>query len=110
MLKDEADAALLGALEGHVLVGDDDLAGVGALEAGDDAQQGRLARAARPQQGGETALGDLEVDVLERLEVAEALGHAVGLDPHAISLSLLPRTVMTSSTSSESTASSVLAE
>ena len=48
--------------------------GVGRLEPGDDPQQRRLARAARAQQRRQRPLGDLERDVVERGEVAEALG------------------------------------
>ena len=53
-----------------------DPAGVGSLEPGDDSQQRRLARAARAEQRRQRALGDLELDVGERLEVAEMLGQA----------------------------------
>ena len=43
------------------------------LEAGDDAQQGRLAAAGRTDEDDELALIDFEVDVLEHLDGAELL-------------------------------------
>ena len=51
----------------------DDAAGVVHLEPVDAADQGRLARARRPDDDDDLALGDLEVDVLQRLERAEPL-------------------------------------
>ena len=50
-----------------------DPAGVGLLEAGDHAQQRRLARARRPEQREELAGLDGEVQGVDRHEVAEAL-------------------------------------
>ena len=73
VLEDEADVAPLRREPGRVLAREQDLAGVGALEAGDDAQQGRLAGAARAEHGRERAVGDLERDVVEGGEGAEAL-------------------------------------
>jgi hypothetical protein len=78
VLEDEADAALLRRQPRRVGAAHDDRAGVGHLEAGDHAQQRRLARAARPEQRGQPAVGRLERDVVEGGEVAEALGD--GLD------------------------------
>jgi len=43
-----------------------DPAGAGVDQGGGDADQGRLARAVRPQQGEEIAFGDLELDALQR--------------------------------------------
>src|SRR3712207_8533768 len=48
----------------------------------DDAQQGRLAAAARAEQRGQLPGRDREVDVLEGDEVAEALADAGDLDAH----------------------------
>ena len=49
------------------------------LEPGEAAEQGRLAAARRPEQDDEVAVGDLEVDVVDRGELAEGL--ADGLEP-----------------------------
>ena len=73
MLEHEADVALLGRELGGVDALDLDRAGVGVLEPGDDAQQGRLAAAARAEQRGELPAGMLTDDVVEGDEVAEAL-------------------------------------
>ena len=73
VLEDEADVPLLRRERGRVLAGDQDLALVRPLEPGDDPEQGRLAGAARPEQRGERAAFDLERDVVEGDEVAEAL-------------------------------------
>ena len=85
VLEDEADAALLRHDVRDVVVADHDPADVGHLEAGDDAQQGRLAAAARPEQRGERAVRDLDVDILECGEVAEALRDVLRPDGHAAS-------------------------
>ena len=53
-----------------------DLAAIEALEAGDDAQQRRLAAARRAQNAGETAGLDGQVHAVEDLEVSERLAHA----------------------------------
>src|SRR5262249_33616508 len=53
-----------------------DLAGVGALEPVDTAQQRRFARARRAQDTDGLALLDLEADVGQHVERAEMLGHA----------------------------------
>src|ERR1700733_10916337 len=108
VLEDESDAAILRSGPGHILAGDPDRATVRLLEAGDDAQQGRLARAARPEQCGQPALGHVERDVVERDKVAEPLGDPVCLDPHCRSFRR-PNSVITSSTAIEITASSVAA-
>ena len=57
-------------------VGHEHLAVVGSLEPGQDAQQRRLARAARAQQRDELAAADVEVDAVEHDVVAERLGDA----------------------------------
>ena len=51
VLEDKAGAPLVGALLCDLLAVEIDAAGVGKLQPRDQAQQGRLARAARPQQG-----------------------------------------------------------
>src|SRR3954470_6442717 len=80
VLEDEADAAALRGQGGGVLVRDDDAPGVGQLEAGDHAQQRRLARAAGPEQRSERAVLHVEGDVVERAELPELLRHAVNRD------------------------------
>ena len=74
VLEHEADAALLRRQLRRVAAGDDDRAGVGLLEPGDDPQQRRLAASRGPEQRGQRAVGHLERDVVERGEVAEPLG------------------------------------
>ena len=44
-------------------------------EAGDDAQQRRLAAAARPEQRDELAAGKVELDAVDRGDIAEAMRH-----------------------------------
>src|SRR6185503_11910026 len=61
---------------GHALAVDVELALGDALEAGDHAQQGRLAAARRADEHAELAGLDLEVDTLEDLGLAEPLGDA----------------------------------
>ena len=51
-------------------------AGVGLLEPGDHAQRRGLARAGRAEQDEERALGDVELELLQRLDVAERLRDA----------------------------------
>src|SRR4029077_552625 len=67
-----------------------------ALEEIHAAQQGRLARAAGPDDGDALALGELEIDALQHLERAEALmeiddaderGHGRQPGPIAIAMS-----------------------
>ena len=85
VLEDEADAALLRHDAGHVPIADQDASRVGRLEPRDDAQQRRLAAAARPEQRRERAVRDLDPDVVERREVAEALRDVLSLDGHEAS-------------------------
>ena len=56
------------------------LARVGLVEAGDEAQRGRLAAAARPEQRDELALSEREVDALERRHGAEGAPQPSELD------------------------------
>jgi hypothetical protein len=85
VLEDEADAALLWHDAGHVFVPDHDATRIGRLESGDDAQQRRLAAAARPEQRRERAVRDLDPDIVECREVTEALGDVLSLDGHEAS-------------------------
>src|SRR6185436_17465645 len=68
----------------HVLSAqEDDAARVGGLEAGDDAQERRLARARRAEEGREAAVGDVEADVLEDALAGERLRDRAYFDAHA---------------------------
>ena len=80
VLEDHADAAPLGRDEGRRAgedpVVDADLAGVGALQAGDAAQEGGLAAAARTEQGDQPARRHRQVDAPQHLGGAEGLREA----------------------------------
>ena len=54
---------------------EDDLTGGCVVEAGRDIQQGRLARAGRPHDGGEGAAVDIEGDPVERADLTISSGH-----------------------------------
>ena len=82
MLEDEADLALLRRRRRRVPAVDHDLAGVELLEPGDRPQQGRLAAAARPEQGRQRAVWDVDRDVVKRLKVTKALARALDCDSH----------------------------
>ena len=66
-------AAYLGRVGQHVDAGDLGPAGVGAQQRGEDAHRGRLAGAVGPEQPQHGALGHLQVDAVERLDVAVVL-------------------------------------
>ena len=82
VLEHEADISFLGRERRGVLAREEDLACVRGLEPGDDAQQRRLARAARAEERSERAALDVEGDVVERDEVAEALGDVANENGH----------------------------
>ena len=92
-LEDHAHPALLG-IEEHALRrrGEQrarrrDLARVGRLEAGDEPQRGRLAAAARPEQGHERPGRDVEVHVVDGGRRSEGLREPDHPDVlHALSL------------------------
>jgi hypothetical protein len=84
VLEDEADVAVLRREVGGVDALDRDRALVGVLEAGDDAQQRRLAAAARAEQRGEPTRRDVHRDVVEGDEVPEALVDVADLDAHEV--------------------------
>src|SRR5262249_36833170 len=60
-----------------------DGAGLVRQRAAQAVDQGALARAVRPDQAEALALGDVEVDALERDEAAEALAEALDLQQRA---------------------------
>ena len=80
VLEDHADAAPLGRDEGRRAgqdpIADADLAGVGALQAGDAAQEGGLAAAARAEQRDQPARRHRQVDAPQHLGGAEGLRQA----------------------------------
>ena len=76
MLEDEGDVARRRRQRRDVRAADGDRAGVGLLEPGDQPQRRGLAGAGRPEQHDELAVGDVEVEAVDRLMVAEALGDA----------------------------------
>jgi hypothetical protein len=70
-LRDQADLAPRRAIVAHhVVAGGEHRAFAGRDQPANDADQGRLARAVRPEQGEDLALADVQVDALERLEAA----------------------------------------
>ena len=84
LLEDHADAARLGldplAGAGDRAAADPHAAGVGPLEAGDQPQQRRLARAARAEHGEEAAALEPQVDAVDGEPLVEAAREAVCLD------------------------------
>ena len=81
------------------LAADFDVAGVGVLESGDGAKQRALAAAGRPDQHGELAVGNVEVDAANRANRAVALVQGANSDvrhlvaPHPLKApSVSPRT------------------
>ena len=103
--KDQVRRKLDELLELVGLAADLDLAAVWPLEPGDDAQERRLAGPRRPQQRRERAVGNVDRDVVESEEVAEALRDVVDLD-HVVSSLRRFRTVIATSVASAIAASS----
>src|SRR5271170_3099052 len=83
MLKDETDLALADADGAGVLAMEQHLAGVRCLQPRDYSQQRGLARARQPQQRDQLAGFDMQVDIINRYEVAELLADVSELDTHA---------------------------
>ena len=75
-----ADFAYVGVGARDAILLDPDLAGVEVLEPVHAAQEGALARAGRADDEDDLALGDLEVDAPEGLDLAEVLARV--LDPN----------------------------
>src|SRR5204863_9523245 len=76
MLEDEADAALLRGERGRLLAGDEDVARVGHLEPRDHAQKRRLTAPAGTEESRQRSALDVDRDIVQRQEVAEALRDA----------------------------------
>ncbi len=83
LLEHETDAALLGRLGQPAFAVDLDVAAVGIIETGENAQQGGLARTRSAEQGDELAVGDVEIDTAEHRLLAELLVEGFDLDGHA---------------------------
>ena len=99
VLEDEADVPLLRSERGGVLSAEEDLSRVRGLEPGDDAEQRRLARAARAEESRQRSALDVERDVVEGDEVAETFRDVANEDGHVRRLSSFGRmTVMATST------------
>ena len=84
VLEDEADIAIAGVQVRRFGAGKEDLALIGRFHTGDDAQQRGLAAARRTEERNEFAGRNVEVDVVERDEIAEALGDVADFDTHQV--------------------------
>ena len=80
LLQHQRHVALGSAPVGDVDAVDEDLAGGRLLQSGDQAQRRRLAGAGLAEQHEELAVGDVEVEVLQRGVAAEVLGDVLELD------------------------------
>ena len=74
---------------GHVLAVDLDAAGIGRLQPGQQAEQRGLAAARAAQQGEQLAAGDLEIDIVDGDDGAEALGRPFNPDDGLCQLGML---------------------
>ena len=84
VLEHEADAPLLHGEARRVQRVEVDGAAMRRVEAGDHAQQRRLARTRRAEQRDELAPGDVERDVAQGRVRAEIQLHALDADPNAL--------------------------
>ena len=76
-LEHHRDVAVLGMHVVDVALADEDIAARARLEPGDDREQRGLAAARGPEQDQEAAVLELDVDVVEHLDGAEALADAL---------------------------------
>ncbi len=83
VLKDEPDCPISRAGVGRVLALEQHRARIGSLQAGDDAQQRRLAAARGPEERDELSRGDGEAHVLHGREAAVRLGYVADVDRHS---------------------------
>src|SRR5713101_476389 len=79
-LEHHSHVALVGRDVRDVLAVDDDPSVVGPVEAGDEAERGRLAAAGRAEQREELALPQLDLDSVERLDAAEVAVEVLQLE------------------------------
>ena len=84
MLEHEADAAVAHRNVGRVLVAEIDVAAVGVFEAGDHAQDRRLAGARGAEQRDQLAALDVERDAVHGAERVEGLHDIVEADLHGV--------------------------
>jgi hypothetical protein len=89
VLEHEADLAVADIDRRHVGAADPQAAGIGMLQPGDDAQQGRLARAGGAEQGAEMPRLDVEADPRQGAELLKPLLDPAKLDAHRLCLLLL---------------------
>ena len=82
MLKDKPDLTLTQRGGGNVLTAKVDRTAVGEFQSGDNAQQCGFTRTGWPQQGDQFAGFNLQVDVVQRLELAELFVDSVQCDFH----------------------------
>jgi hypothetical protein len=82
VLEDKADPPVAGAPVRGLFLSEENRAALGKLQAGDDPQQRRLARAGRPEQRDQLSCLHLEAHVLERRELAKRLRDIADLDAH----------------------------
>ena len=75
---------------GHVLAVDEEPAGIGRLEARQQAQQRGLAAARAAQQGKQLAAFDDEIDLVDGGDRAEALGEPFDADDRAAAHIIVP--------------------
>ena len=80
VLKDHGDVALMRLEVGHGLGIEHDLAGRGPLEPGDAGERRALAAAGRAEQSQELAVGDPDVQAIDRGDLAESLGQLLERD------------------------------
>ena len=79
VLEDGVDIPLVGGEGGDVPALQDDAAGIGGFQAGDDAEGGGFAAAAGAQEGDKLPLLDIDADAPEDLGIAECLGNILEL-------------------------------
>ena len=72
VLEDHADPARMGCDVGDVTRVDEDSAGLGRFETGDDSQEGRLSAAARAEQGDAFAGRDVQREIREQIPTVVA--------------------------------------
>src|SRR5262249_59677066 len=75
-LKDQADVALIGRDPFHSAAADNNLAGIGLVQTGNEPHGRRLAAAAGSNDREKLAAVDLEIDCIDRGDGAESLGDA----------------------------------
>jgi len=85
MLEDEADAAFAQFLAAHILIVEEDRSLILGVEAGQDAEQSRLAGARWAEQCDELALRDANIDTAQCREGAKGLVDALRLQAHDLS-------------------------